>query len=50
LEKQISELIEKFYDIGTVREMTEILGGYNNRGFGIRTRSGRCSHTNKWGP
>ncbi len=38
LEKLISELIEKLYDIGTVSEATEILGGFTNRGFGIRTQ------------
>ena len=38
LEKLISELIEKLYDIGTVSEVTEILGGFTNRGFGIRTQ------------
>ena len=45
LERQISEIIEKYYDIGTVREVTEIHGGYNNRGFCIRTRRDRHSHT-----
>ncbi len=38
MEKQISEIIEKHYDIGTVNDVYEIFGGFNNRSFGIRTR------------
>ena len=45
MEKQISELIEKFYDIGTVSDVTEILGGFNNRGFRTHTLKGSDSNT-----
>ena len=45
MEKQISDLIEKFYDIGTVIDLTEILGGCNNRGFCTLTQKGSDSHT-----
>lgn len=34
---QIKEVIEEFYDIGTVKEIYEIFGGYVNRSFGIYT-------------
>lgn len=33
LRKQIVEIIEKFYDIGKVKEVYEIFGGYINRSF-----------------
>lgn len=32
---QISDLIQDFYDVGTVKEVYEIFGGYVNRSFGI---------------
>jgi homoserine kinase type II len=45
LEKQISELIETFYDIGKVSLVYEIFGGFTNRGFGIRTYKDHDSRT-----
>lgn len=35
LRKQIVEIVEELYDIGKVKEVYEIFGGYINRSFGI---------------
>ncbi len=45
MDKQVSEIIEKYYDIGMVCKVTEIFGGFNNRGFCIHTRKDRLNHT-----
>jgi homoserine kinase type II len=35
LREQMVEIVEEFYDIGKVREVYEIFGGYINRSFGL---------------
>jgi homoserine kinase type II len=45
LEKQLCELIEKFYDIGAVRGLSEIFGGFNNRSFTVRAGKGHDTRT-----
>jgi homoserine kinase type II len=35
LREQIVEIVEEFYDIGKVKEVYEIFGGYINRSFGL---------------
>ena len=43
MEKQISKIIDEFYDIGMVIGVCEIFGGFTNRGFGIRScKDGDC--------
>ena len=45
MEKQLSEIVEDLYAIGTVINVYEIFAGFTNRGFGIRTRKGSDSNT-----
>jgi homoserine kinase type II len=39
LKKRIKSIIETFYDIGNVRDVYEIFGGFSTRGFGVHTRA-----------
>jgi homoserine kinase type II len=43
--EQITEIVESFYDIGTVTAVNEIFGGYNNRSFGIETLKDEYTRT-----
>jgi hypothetical protein len=51
-DKQITEIVESLYDIGTVTAVYEIFGGFNNRSFGIEAlkmgapRPIFCANTN----
>jgi len=44
-DKQITEIVESLYDIGTVTAVNEIFGGFNNRSFGIETFKDGCART-----
>jgi len=45
LHKQLKEVIEYYYDLGRVKEVYEIFGGYVNRSFGIITEKDGVEHT-----
>jgi homoserine kinase type II len=44
-DKQITEIVESLYDIGTVTAVNEIFGGYNSRSFGIEAYKDGCAKT-----
>jgi len=44
-DKQISEIVETLYDIGTVTAVYEIYGGYNSRSFSIEALKDGCIRT-----
>ena len=44
-DKQITEIVESLYDIGTVTAVNEIFGGYNSRSFGIEALKDGCAKT-----
>ena len=44
-DQQIIDIVENFYDIGTVTAVDEILGGYNSRSFGLQTHKDGCART-----
>ncbi len=43
LREQITEIVEDLYDIGTLTDVYEILGGYNNRSFEIHICKEGCN-------
>ena len=45
MRRQITEIVESYYDIGTVTAVNEIFGGYNSRSFGIETLKDGCART-----
>ncbi len=45
MRERITEIVESFYDIGTVTAVDEIFGGYNSRSFGIETLKDGCART-----
>ena len=45
MRKQITEIVESFYDIGSVTAVYEIFGGYTNRSFGIEVLKDGCDRT-----
>ena len=45
MRRRITEIVESFYDIGTVTAVDEIFGGYNSRSFGIETLKDGCALT-----
>jgi len=44
-DKPIIEIVESFYDIGTVTAVFEIFGGFNSRSFGIEALKDWCAKT-----
>jgi len=44
-DKQITEIVESLYDIGTVTAVNEIFGGFNSRSFGIEALKDGCAKT-----
>ena len=44
-DKQITEIVESLYDIGTVTAVNEIFGGFNSRSFGIEVLKDGCAGT-----
>ena len=44
-DKQITEIVESLYDIGTVTVVHEFFGGYNSRSFGIEALKDGCAQT-----
>jgi homoserine kinase type II len=44
-DKQITEIVESLYDIGTVTAVHEIFGGFNSRSFGIEALKDGCAKT-----
>lgn len=45
LEKEIIQMVENRYAIGTVKRLWEITGGFNNRSFGLQTAGDGRDHT-----
>ena len=45
LHKQLKEVIECYYDLGRVKEVYEIFGGYVNRSFGVITEKDGVENT-----
>ncbi len=44
-DKQITEIVETLYDIGTVTTVYEIYGGFNSRSFSIEVLKDGCART-----